>query len=164
VRRVTPLPLTAAGFARFGEVIAADASRAPLTINRGQTLRFHDLAAIDVADGGGRAALSIFRGEPLDPCILAVFERHPLGSQAFFPLSAAPYLVAVAPAGDFDPAAVMLFRASGGQGVNYRKGVWHHFLLPLVAASDFLVIDREGPGANLDECELAEADRILVSA
>lgn len=164
MRRLAAQPLTAAGFAPFGEVIAADAARPPLVINRGQTLRFNDLAAIDVADEGGRPALSIFRGEPLDPCILAVFERHPLGSQAFFPLSNAPYLVAVAPAGAFDPAAVVIFRASGGQGINYRKGVWHHFLLPLVAASDFLVIDREGPGANLDERELAEADRIVVSA
>ena len=85
-----------------------------------------------------------------------------MGSQAFVPLSARPYLVAVAPAGDFDPAKLMVFLAQPGQGVNYAKGVWHHYLLPLEAESDFLVIDREGPGENLNELELAPADQVMV--
>jgi ureidoglycolate lyase len=80
------------------------------------------------------------------------------------PLSGRPFLVAVAPPGRFDPAAVQVFRAASHQGVNYAKGVWHHFLLPLEAESDFLVIDRAGPGDNLDEVELAPADQILVQA
>jgi hypothetical protein len=32
----------------------------------------------------------------------------------------------------------------------------------LEAESDFLVIDRAGPGENLDEVELAPADQIAV--
>jgi len=92
-----------------------------------------------------------------------VFERHPLGSQAFVPLRAHGYLVAVAPSGDFDPRAVEVFIAGPDQGVNYRKGVWHHFLLALHARGDFLVIDRAGPGENLDEIHLAPADQILVA-
>ena len=91
-----------------------------------------------------------------------MFERHPLGSQSFVPLSGRPYLVAVAPAGDFDPAKIRLFRAEGHQGVHYRKGVWHHFLLVLDDDSDFLVIDRAGPGDNCEEVELAPADQIRV--
>ncbi|QKS00443.1 ureidoglycolate lyase [Sphingomonas sp. CL5.1] len=162
MKRIAPQPLTAAAFAPFGEVIEVDAGAQPLVINRGQTLRFHDLAAIDVEAGGGRPALSVFRGEPLDPCVLAIFERHPLGSQAFVPLDGNPYLVAVAPAGAFDPAAVRIFRATGRQGVNYRRNVWHHFLLPLTSGAHFLVIDREGPGVNLDEHELPLADRIAI--
>ena len=75
-----------------------------------------------------------------------------------------PYLVAVAPAGDFDITKVRIFRAVAHQGVNYAKGVWHHFLLALDAESDFLVIDRDGAvGENLDEIELAEADWIAVT-
>jgi ureidoglycolate lyase len=70
-------------------------------------------------------------------------------------------LVAVAPAGAFDPAGIRLFRAEADQGVHYRKGVWHHFLLVL-DDSDFLVIDRAGPGDNCDETELAPADQIRV--
>jgi len=131
-----------------------------IAINYGQTTRFNDLARIDVE--GGHAIVSIFRGRPLDPPHLKIFERHPLGSQSFTPLQGRPFLVAVAPPGDFDPAAIRIFRAEGRQGVNYARGVWHHYLLPLEAESDFLVIDRAGPGENLDEIELSPADQIAV--
>ena len=164
MRTIMPQPLTAAAFAPFGEVIAAGDAREALVINRGHTLRFHDLARIDVATGGGRPAVSIFRGEPLTPCILKLFECHPLGSQAFVPLGRQDYLVAVAPAGPFAPTAVRIFRAAAGQGVNYARGVWHHFLLPLRGSSDFLVIDREGAGDNLMEVALPEVDWIAVTA
>ena len=161
MRDLAPEPLTAEAFAPFGEVIEANAAKAA-PINYGWTTRFDDLARIDVADQGGRTAVSLFRSKPLEPLVLKVFERHPLGSQAFAPLQGRPYLVAVAPAGAFDPAAVRVFRAAGRQGVNYMKGVWHHFLLALEAESDFLVIDRAGPGENLDEVQLAPADQIRV--
>jgi ureidoglycolate lyase len=162
MREMTPEPLTAEAFAPFGEVIEASERAARIPINHGYTTRFNDLARIDVGDGGGHAIVSLFRARPLDPPLLKIFERHPLGSQSFTPLQGRPFLVAVAPAGDFDPAAIRIFRAGPRQGVNYAKGVWHHFLLPLVSESDFLVIDRAGPGDNLDEVELAPADQILV--
>ena len=110
----------------------------------------------------GTGVISLFRAVPLGVSELKVFERHPLGSQSFVPLSGRPFLVAVAPAGDFDVAKVRLFRAEPHQGVHYRKGVWHHFLLVLEADSDFLVIDRAGPGDNCEEVELAPADEIRV--
>lgn len=162
MRELTPEPLTAEAFAPFGEVIEASDRAERTAINYGSTTRFNDLARIDVADEGGHAIVSLFRARPLDPLVLKVFERHPLGSQSFTPLSGRPFLVAVASAGAFDPAAVRVFRAAPHQGVNYAKGVWHHFLLPLEAESDFLVIDRAGPGDNLDEIELAPADQIKV--
>jgi len=162
MREVIPIRLTAEAFAPYGDVIEASDRVQIMPINYGQTTRFHDLARIDVTDEGGRAITSIFRGKPLEPPILKIVERHPLGSQAFVPLSGRTYLVAVAPAGDFDPAKLTVFRAAAGQGVNYAKGTWHHFLLPLEAESDFLVIDREGPGQNLDELELSPADQVMV--
>ncbi|RAK60676.1 ureidoglycolate lyase [Phenylobacterium hankyongense] len=162
MREVIPQPLTADAFAPFGEVIEASDRAEQIAINYGFTTRFNDLADVDVGDEGGRAIVSLFRARPLDPPRLKIFERHPLGSQAFVPLQGRPYLVAVAPPGGFDPAAVQVFRAAAYQGVNYRKGVWHHFLLALEAESDFLVIDRAGPGENLDEIDLAEPDQILV--
>jgi len=160
MREVRPEPLTAEAFAAFGEVIEARGQ--PLAINYGLTERFNDLAGIDCAAGGGRAIVSLFRGIPLDPLVLKIFERHPLGSQAFMPLGDAPYLVAVAPVGDLVPAAVRVFRAGPRQGVNYRRGVWHHYLLSLSAEAEFLVIDRDGPGDNCDEVELAEPDQVRV--
>ena len=162
MRDVSPIPLTAEAFSAFGDVIEASDRARQMPINYGHGTRFHDLAAIDAGDGGGRAIVSIFRAKPLEPPILKIVERHPLGSQAFVPLSGRPYLVAVAPAGDFDPAKLTVFRAAPGQGVNYAKGTWHHFLLALEAESDFLVIDREGASENLDELELAPADQVVV--
>jgi ureidoglycolate lyase len=161
VRTVASEPLTADAFAPFGDVIEASARAEVIPINYGWTTRFNALA--DVAVGDGHAILSIFRSKPLTPPVLKVFERHPLGSQAFVPMQGRPFLVAVAPPGDFDAAQVRVFRADASQGVNYAKGTWHHFLLALEADSDFLVVDREGPGENLDEVELAEADWISVT-
>ncbi|HKP77658.1 MAG TPA: ureidoglycolate lyase [Phenylobacterium sp.] len=159
---LTPELLTADAFAPFGDVIEASERAEVMPINYGWTTRFHALA--DVAVGDGHAIISILRSRPLTPLVLKVFERHPLGSQAFMPLSGRPFLVAVAPRGDFDPAAVRIFRAEAGQGVNYARGTWHHFLLALEAESDFLVVDREGAGENLEEIALAQADWIAVAS
>jgi len=162
MRELTPEPLTAEAFAPFGSVIEASDEAVRIDINQGHAVRYDRLAEVDVADGGGTGVISLFRARPLESLVLKLFERHPLGSQSFVPLSGTPYLVAVAPTGDFDPAGVRLFRAQGHQGVHYRKGVWHHFLLALDATSDFLVVDRAGPGDNLDEVALAPADEIRV--
>ena len=161
MREMSPEPLTAEAFAPFGSVIEASDAAVKLVINQGHAVRYDRLAEIDVADGGGAGAISLFRARPLAELVLRVFERHPLGSQTFVPLSGRPYLVAVAPAGDLDPARVQLFRAEGHQGVHYDKGVWHHFLLVL-EESDFLVVDRAGPGANCEEVALGAGDEIRV--
>ena len=162
MRELTPEPLTAAVFAPFGRVIEASDAAVKLDINQGHAVRYDRLADVDVEEGGGTGAISLFRAQPLAEPVLKVFERHPLGSQSFVPLGGRPYLVAVAPAGAFDPAAVRVFRAEGHQGVHYAKATWHHFLLVLDADSDFLVIDRAGPGDNCDEIALALGDQIRV--
>jgi ureidoglycolate lyase len=151
-------PLSRAAFAPFGDVIEAAAAANTYAINAGTTTRFHDLATIDTARGDGRTLLSLFRAQPRAlPFAITMLERHPLGSQAFVPLSQRPYLVVVAE----DPAATpRAFLATEGQGVNYRAGTWHHPLLALDAVSDFLVIDRGGPGSNCDEVELTVAYQI----
>lgn len=162
MRDVTPEPLTAQAFAPFGSVIEVSDHAVKVAINQGNTDRYDRLAEIDVADCGGVGVVSVFRGRPLTPLVLKIFERHPLGSQSFMPLSGRPYLVAVAPDGAFDPALVKVFHADAHQGVHYRKGVWHHFLLALDAESDFLVIDRAGPGDNCDEIHLAALEQIRI--
>ncbi|MBV9883675.1 MAG: ureidoglycolate lyase [Sphingomonadaceae bacterium] len=161
MRELTPEPLTAAAFAPFGNVIEATDAATKLDINQGHAVRYDRLAELDVADEGGTGAISLFRARPLEELVLKQFERHPLGSQTFVPLSGRPYLVAVAPAGEFDAAKIRLFGAEGHQGVHYRKGVWHHFLLVL-DESDFLVIDRAGPGDNCEEISLPPPEQIRV--
>ena len=148
-----PEPLTAAAFAPFGDVIEASDAAHHFPINDGYAERYHDLAQLDVAAQSGRPVVSIFRASPRQfPLQLALLERHPLGSQAFVALSGLPFLVVVAPAGP-EPqlAQIRCFRAARGQGVNYARGTWHHPLLSLHTTADFLVIDRGGPGVNLEE-------------
>ncbi|WP_105384254.1 ureidoglycolate lyase [Neorhizobium alkalisoli] len=143
--------LTKAAFAPFGDVIEADPSTMKL-INGGTTERFHALAAPEAAGEGARIILSIFRGQPRRfPYAITMMERHPFGSQSFSPLSGQPFLVAVSQDRDGKPDVPQIFLARGYQGVNYRRNVWHHPLMAIGSASDFLVADREGPGNNLEE-------------
>lgn len=153
-------PLEAEAFRPYGDVIEASDAVRHFSINRGDAVRYHDLAGVHVSAGGGRAAISIFRARPhLLPLQLTVLERHPLGSQAFMPLSPNRYLVVVAGAGPAPaPTQLRCFQALPGQGVNFAPGTWHHPLLALQITSDFLVVDREGPAepGNCDEYPLDE--------
>lgn len=156
-RLLKPEPLTAAGFAPYGDVIEPASARENRVINEGHTLRAHDLARLDLLSEGGRPIVSHFRTTPLPrPIAIKIMERHPLSSQAFYPLSGRPYLVAVAPRGDFDAAQLRVFLAAAHQGVNYHAGTWHHYNLALDLPSDFLVIDREADDKNCDEVILED--------
>ncbi|HTC13453.1 MAG TPA: ureidoglycolate lyase [Chthoniobacterales bacterium] len=146
--------LTRDMFAPFGDMITVTGAQ-HYPINGGTTERFHDLALIDVSDLDGRPLLSLFRSKSRSlPFEIRIMERHPLGSQAFIPLSKDPYLVIVALPGDFDERTVRVFLAERGEGVNYAKGVWHHALFALGQESDFIVVDRGGPGGNCEEIAL----------
>ena len=149
-RDIVVEPLTKAAFARYGEVIERDGAERR-SINQGTTDRLHALATAEV--GTGRAIVSIFQGRRRTyPLAIGMMERHPLGSQAFMPLQVADWLVVVSDdPGPPDEQNLRCFRARGDQGVNYRAGIWHHPLLVLAATQDFLVMDREGPGDNLEE-------------
>jgi ureidoglycolate lyase len=82
-------------------------------------------------------------------------ERHPLGSQCFYPLQMRPFLVIVAEEGTSALSQrIRAFVSAGSQGVNYRRNTWHHSLIALGQTSDFLVIDRGGPEENCEEIRL----------
>lgn len=144
-------PLTVEGFAPYGEVIEPR----PETmrhINSGTTERYHALATAEIVGEGARVILNIFRGEPRRfPYPVGMMERHPLGSQSFSPLAPKPFLVVVSADDNGKPGRPEVFLSINGQGVNYRRNVWHHPLMSLDETSDFLIVDREGPGNNLEE-------------
>lgn len=151
------LPLSAEAFAPFGQVIEC-AGHAGYAINEGSSQRFTDLAQLE-ADAEGRLALSIFRAEARQaPFALSCLERHPLGSQAFMPLHGQAFLVVVAEARPVSaqpaPESLRVFVSNGRQGINFRRGIWHHPLLAL-SAGDFLVADRLGPGDNCEAVDIA---------
>lgn len=143
-------PLTAAAFAPFGEVLEVTESYDKL-INAGMCERYHDRAQVDFGPGG-RAGISIFRARPREmPYSCDLLERHPEGSQAFIPMSEAPWLVIVAPDAGGVPGAPRAFLPKPGQGVNFRRGTWHGVLTPLAEPGLFAVLDRIGSTPNLQE-------------
>ncbi len=150
-RMIVARPLTRAAFAAYGDVLDTDwPSHYP--INDGMCERYHDLAKVEAEGPAARVLLSIFHGRPYDfPLKLSMVERHPLGSQAFMPLSPAPFLVVVCHDGPEGPATPAAFVTRPGQGVSYPRGRWHAVLTPIGSPQDFLVVDRGGQGNNLEE-------------
>ncbi|MEP3436656.1 MAG: ureidoglycolate lyase [Hoeflea sp.] len=144
-------PLTAEAFAPFGTVMDIDAAEKRM-INGGTTERFHALAMADTEAEGGRTILSLFRGQPRAfPYPVDMMERHPLGSQAFFPLTRRPWIAVVALDADGKPGQPRAFLVPGHVGVQYAANVWHHPLIAVGQPADFLVMDRAGGGSNLEE-------------
>lgn len=153
-----PEVLSAESFAPFGELVSVRGK--PIMINNGTTERYHNLGQVTLGNSEqmGQGILSIFRAQPRTlPMTINMMERHPLGSQAFLPSSAEPYLVLVCLSHQVngeeqpDPNSLKLFLASGDEGVNYKANCWHHPLLALNQVSDFWIVDRVGPGNNLEE-------------
>ncbi|MGA0827299.1 MAG: ureidoglycolate lyase [Gemmobacter sp.] len=154
-RRIAPEPLEPAAFAPFGDVLEAEGAPDRI-INAGLCGRFHDRARLDFGPAG-RAGISIFRAELRRlPLTLDLLERHPEGSQAFVPMSADGFLVVVAPDAGGQPGRPRAFLTRPGQGVNVLRNTWHGVLTPLAGSGLFAVIDRIGPGANLEEHHLAD--------
>jgi ureidoglycolate lyase len=150
-RRITLQPLTAKAFAPFGDVLEATGEPDKI-INAGQCGRFHDLANLDFTGKDARAGISLFRSKARTlPYTLDMVERHPLGSQAFIPMSANPFMVIVAPDNDGIPGSPLAFLTSPTQGVNYHRNAWHGVLTPLIDNALFAVVDRIGTGSNLEE-------------
>jgi ureidoglycolate lyase len=150
-RIVTARPLTRTAFAEFGDVIDTGTDNHH-PINGGKAERYHALATAEAAGPNARVLISIVKGSPYEfPLRLAMVERHPLGSQAFVPLSPRPFLVVVCRDEDGRPGEPQAFLTRPGQGVNYPRNRWHGVLTPIEEPQDFLVVDRGGDGANLEE-------------
>ncbi len=141
--------LSAESFAPFGDVLELKTQPDKL-INQGKCGRHHDLATL--AFSGGAAGISLFDAEPRSlPYKLEMVERHPDGSQAFIPMSQTHFLVIVAPDEGGKPGRPLAFETTPGQGINLHRGTWHGVLTPLQAPGLFAVVDRIGPGLNLEE-------------
>jgi ureidoglycolate lyase len=153
--RLNLKPLTSEAFAPFGDVIQKQ-GHFPQEINYGQTRKYAGLAGIDVSAKDGSAALHIYRSRPIIlPFRIEIMEYHPLCSQAFIPLHHRPFPIVVAPPAEpLDIKSVLGFITNGEQGINLHKGVWHHYQLSLDDISDYLVIDRRGPGQQTVEQHL----------
>jgi ureidoglycolate lyase len=154
--------LTAEAFRPFGEVIAD--GPVPVAMNDGTAVRYRDLATA-LPGPAGRVAIGIVISRSVTAMPLEVrwLERHPLATQAFMPLDGSSLVVIVAPPQPAPIRAESLraFVGGPGQGINFSADVWHHPLIASVVGQRFLVIDRAGPGENL---ELADLNQPVVVA
>ena len=152
--------LTRESFAPFGDVIDAGGDN-HYPINAGKTERYHALARPEAVGPGGHVLISLAKATPYDvPLKLTMVERHPLGSQAFMPLSPRPFLVVVCHDENGAPGTPHAFLTQPGQGVNYPRNSWHGVLTPIGEPQDFLIVDRGGAGNNLEEFFFPEAYEI----
>ncbi len=152
---LTVAPLTSEVFAPYGDVIVL--RDAPdVLINQGLCGRHHDLAQMDF--GGGRAGISLFDAKARQfPLAIDMVERHPLGSQAFIPMSGVPFLVVVADDNGGVPVNLKAFVTGPGQAINLFRNTWHGVLCPIEAPGLYAIIDRIGEGNNLEEHWFNEA-------
>ena len=151
-RTLMPEPLTVERFAPFGDVISTTGA-ATEPMNEARFARYGELARVDV-DAAGEVAIGIVQSRTATslPYAFDRVERHPLGSQAFIPLTPFRFVVVVGPPGEsVDPEQLRAFVTNGRQGVNYYRGTWHMPLIALEPGQQFLVVDRAAPGDNVEE-------------
>jgi len=150
MKLLTPKPLTAEAFRPYGNVIETDSTKS-ISINSGNCLRYSNLAEINI-DGSDTTGISLFDAKTYtSPFQLKHVERHPLGSQAFLPMTLDKYLVIVADDVNNIAQQPKVFLTNGRQGVNYRRNIWHGVLTPIVTNALFAVVDYVGLQGNMEE-------------
>ena len=149
LREVRAAPLTPEAFDPFGDVVSAGL-RAGAPANQGTAVRFDRAAQIETTRPGARPNLAVFRSAARSlPIDLLLLERHPCSTQAFLPMVCARILVCVAPArpdGSPDLARLAAFLCGPGQGINYRRDVWHHPIVALDAPAELAMLAWEDGG------------------
>ena len=155
MRELRAVPLTAAAFAPFGQVVSAGLQPGS-PANQGTAVRFDFCADLSSTRPHAKPNLAVFRSVPkVLPHEVVLLERHPCSSQVFIPMTVARYLVCVAPTlpdGGPDLSGLRAFLCGPGQGVAYAPGTWHHPMVALDGPGEFTMLAWED-GTALD-CEV----------
>ena len=154
-----PEPLTSERFAPYGDVIEASLNKSD-AMNEARFERFDNLCDVDLGDGDVAISVARCRTPTSLPLRIDMIERHPLGSQAFVPLTPCRMVVVVGPPGEgVDASRLRAFVTNGRQGINYHRGTWHMPLIAFEAGQEFLVVDRGGEAPN---CEQHMLDTVVM--
>ena len=146
---IKPKKITRKNFKKFGDLISTKKVKS-ININNGYAKRFDNLCRISTSLKKGNTIMSIFSAKKRKfPMNIKMMEKHPLGSQAFIPMTETTFLAFVAPKGKKpNTKKIKSFIVPKQTGINYKTGIWH---FPLISTKNmnFLVIDRKGIGNNL---------------
>ena len=154
-----PEPLTRERFAPYGDVIETSLDKSD-AMNEARFERFDDLCDVDLGSGDVAISVARCRTPTTLPLRVDMVERHPLGSQAFVPLTPSRMVVVVAPPGEsVEAAELRAFVTNGRQGINYHRGAWHMPLIAFDAGQEFLIVDRGGDESN---CEQHMLDTVVM--
>ena len=156
---VTAVPLTVEGFGPFGDVVSAGLKQGQ-SANQGTAVRFDWCAGLETTRAGARPNLAVFRSvAKVLPFEVKLLERHPCNTQAFLPMVTTRFLIVVAPddaQGGPDVTGLRAFVCGPGQGINYRRGVWHHPIIALETPAEFAMFAWEdGTAQDCEERPLA---------
>lgn len=167
MKLVKAVPLSAAAFSPFGDVVSAGL-REGSSANQGTAVRFDWAAGLQNLRDGAKPNLAVFRSTPQPlPFTVKLLERHPFSSQAFLPMICRRFLVCVAPSradGGPDVDALQAFVCGPGQGVNYRAGTWHHPIVALESAAEFAMLAWEdGTRGDCEERPLDPDARVQIA-
>jgi len=150
-------PIESDAFSAYGRLI--DFKDAPdFWINDNTCERHHGLATVDVTGEQAEPIISLGRAKAFSlPLSLHMMERHPFGSQAFIPLQSSTMLIVVANDLNNTPVDLRAFMTTGSQGIQFHRNVWHGVLTPIGTGGDFIIVDRQGAGTNLEEHHFSDA-------
>lgn len=152
MRTIKPIILTKEDFASYGDVLSIEDAN-HIIINKGYAKKHFNLSDMDCNEAGGVATLHLYVGKKREfPLKINMMEKHPFFSQTFMPRSFEPFLVVVALGKEKpDLNTLKVFKTNGNQGVQYKKGVWHFPLICLKDNEQFIVIDRNDRGIDLNK-------------
>lgn len=142
---ITARPITAEAFAPYGTLIdpAIDCPRLNFAV------------PVENERASARPNLCIVRPPVVTlPFSFNVMERHAFSTQAFFPLDAAAYVLAVAQ-GDEAPdcSTLSAFIVPGDRAFSYARGVWHIGMAVLDRPCGMAMLVHEDGGArDTDYC------------
>lgn len=142
---VQAMPIDAAAFAPFGDVVA----HAPgVPRKEWSSALTNPRPNASLSFSTANVAMARF------PAALAVMERHAHSFQTFIPLDVSGYLVCVAPGGAEDLPAMDQLRAfivPAGIAITYHANVWHHPILALDRPGQFAILMWRSGGDDDEE-------------
>ncbi len=143
-----PTLVNAAEFAEYGSVLDKAAAKT-FNINDGFATRYDRLAIAEIVEGNAQLAIFSARKRSY-PMKIDMMERHPLGTQAFYPLEDSVWYAIVSSAEAPSTENLRSFIVPAGIGLQYNRNIWHYPLLIESKSQDFLIMDYAGKEKNLE--------------